>query len=549
MSQTIKIKRSTATAAPSSLAQGELAYSDNSDKLFIGSATDGTILTVGGKLYTDLFSIGADVTFSSGAGKIAIAPASGTLDIDAGTVDVSTQATEFSLIDNSATALTFTEGVNNYLTLDTTNGVERVILNKQVKIGDPDQSPNNAYTLPTQDGTVGQALITDGSGTVSFTTISTSLDIGGDSGTDTVSLVTDTLQFTGGEGIDTAITNNTVTIAGEDASDVNKGIASFDATDFTVTTGNVVVNATTLGTSTLNPGETTTTLAGLQQLDVDNIRVDGNTVSSTNTNGDITLSPDGEGVIQVPAGYKDRANFGSNSLVSKSYVDAVQQGLEVKDSVRVATTGNLSATYNNGAGTLTNSGALAALGIDGVSPLTVNDRVLVKDQSNGVQNGIYDVTTVGDGSTAWVLTRSADADEPAELTGGSFTFVEEGTDNSDNGYVFTHNGTPTFGTTDLSVSQFSGAGQVTAGAGLTKTGNTLEVNDDNITLEISSDAVRIKGITATDVGDILLGAASNAGYTRLVKPSAGTVTASDFLLSMDTSGNATWGNVLDGGTF
>lgn len=618
MSQTIKIKRSTATAAPSSLAQGELAYSDNSDKLFIGSATDGTILTVGGKLYTDLFSIGSDVTFSSGAGKIAIAPASGTLDIDAGTVDVSTQATEFSLIDNSATALTFTEGANNYLTLDTTNGVERVVLNKQVKIGDPDQSPNNEYTLPTQDGTVGQALITDGSGTVSFTTISTSLDIGGDSGTDTVSLVTDTLQFTGGEGIDTAITNNTVTITaedasdvnkgvasfnsthftvtagavaandititaedsstasatigegftftggegidttasgttititGEDASDVNKGVASFDATDFTVTTGNVVVNATTLGTSTLNPGETTTTLAGLQQLDVDNIRVDTNTISSTNTNGDITLSPNGEGVIQVPAGYKDRANFGSNSLVSKSYVDAVQQGLEVKDSVRVATTGNLSATYNNGAGTLTNSGALAALGIDGVSPLTVNDRVLVKDQSNGVQNGIYDVTTVGDGSTAWVLTRSADADEPAELTGGSFTFVEEGTDNSDNGYVFTHNGTPTFGTTDLTVSQFSGAGQVTAGAGLTKTANTIDLNDDNITLEISSDIVRIKGITATDVGDILLGAASNAGYTRLVKPSAGTVTASDFLLSMDTSGNATWGNVLDGGTF
>lgn len=549
MSQTIKIKRSTATAAPSSLAQGELAYSDNSDKLFIGSATDGTILTVGGKLYTDLFSIGSDVTFSSSAGKIAIAPASGTLDIDAGTVDVSTQATEFSLIDNSATALTFTEGANNYLTLDTTNGVERVVLNKQVKIGDPDQSPNNAYTLPTQDGTVGQALITDGSGTVSFTTISTSLDIGGDSGTDTVSLVTDTLQFTGGEGIDTAITNNTVTITGEDASDVNKGVASFDSTDFTVTTGNVVVNAITLGTSTLNPGETTNTLAGLQQLDVDNIRVDTNTISSTNTNGDITLSPDGEGVIQVPAGYKDRANFGSNSLVSKSYVDAVQQGLEVKDSVRVATTGNLSATYNNGAGTLTNSGALAALGLDGVSPLTVNDRVLVKDQSNGVQNGIYDVTTVGDGSTAWVLTRSADADEPAELTGGSFTFVEEGTDNSDNGYVFTHNGTPTFGTTDLTVSQFSGAGQVTAGAGLTKTANTIDLNDDNITLEISSDIVRIKGITATDVGDILLGAASNAGYTRLVKPSAGTVTASEFLLSMDTSGNATWGNVLDGGTF
>ena len=78
--------------------------------------------------------------------------------------------------------------------------------------------------------------------------------------------------------------------------------------------------------------------------------------------------------------------------------------------------------------------------------------------------------------------------------------------------------------------------------------NTLNVNDDNITLEISSDALRIKGISATAAGDLLIGAAANAGYTALAKPST-TATAYTYLLSMDSSGNARWADTLDGGTF
>ena len=83
---------------------------------------------------------------------------------------------------------------------------------------------------------------------------------------------------------------------------------------------------------------------------------------------------------------------------------------------------------------------------------------------------------------------------------------------------------------------------------MSKSGNTLNVNDDNITLEVNSDNLRIKGIAATAVGDLLIGAASNAGYTRLVKPS-GNATAHDYILSMNTSGSAQWSNTLDGGTF
>ena len=569
MAQTIKIKRSTTTAAPSALTAGELAYSDSSDKLFIGAPADNAVVAIGGKLYVDMLDHTSGILTADSAivvdsnskvnklltgvirinnttshidtssGDLTLNPASN-LVLTTGTVDLSGQATEFKLIDNSGTALTISEGSNNYITLDTTNSAERVKFSQQVEF-------SGAYTLPTADGTTGQALITDGSGAVAFTTISTELDIAGDSGTDTVSLISDTLTFTGGEGIDTAVTNNIVTISGEDASTTNKGVASFDSTDFKVSSGAVSVNTITLGSSSLNAGETTSTLAGLQQLDVDNIRVDTNTISTTNTNGNLILSPNGSGTVTVPSGYKDRAGFGATSLVSKEYVDAIKQALDVKESVTVATTANLSATYNNVGGTLTNSGSNAALQLDGIT-VSSADRVLVKDQSTAAENGIYVVTTVGDGSTAWVLTRAEDANLSAEMTGGVFTFVEQGTIGAENGYVFTHNGAPTLGTTALTVSQFSGAGQIVAGDALSKSGNRIDLNYDNITLEVDSDTVRIKGISATAVGDLLIGAASNAGYTRLVKPS-GNATASDYILSMNTSGVASWANTLDGGTF
>ena len=600
MAQTIKIKRSTSTSAPGSLVAGELAYSDASDKLFIGQPSDNAVTAIGGKLYVDMLDHTAGILTASSAiivdsnskvnklltgnirinnttnhidtssGDLTLNPASN-LVITTGTIDLTGQATEFKLTDNSGTAGTFATADHTYLTFDTTNSSELVKFGRQVEF-------SGAYTLPTADGTSGQALVTNGSGVVTFTDVAATLTVDGDSSTANVALLTDDLRIVGGEGIDTVVaksgTDVTLTIAGEDASASNKGvasfaasyftvtsgdvaiddatastkgIASFDSTDFTVSSGAVSVNATTLGSSTLNPGATTTSLAGLQQLDVDNVRVDTNTISTTNTNGDLVLSPNGTATVTVPSGYKNRTGFGANSLVSKEYVDAIKQALDVKDSVRLATTATLSANYNNAGGTLTNSGSNAALQLDGITVVAGN-RILVKDQSSAAENGIYVVTTVGDGSTAWVLTRADDANVSAEMTGGVFTFVEEGTVGADNGYVFTHNGAPTLGTTALTVSQFSGAGQIVAGDALSKTGNTLNVNDDNITVEVNSDALRIKGISATAVGDLLIGAASNAGYTRLVKPS-GNATASDYILSMNTSGVASWANTLDGGTF
>ena len=91
-----------------------------------------------------------------------------------------------------------------------------------------------------------------------------------------------------------------------------------------------------------------------------------------------------------------------------------------------------------------------------------------------------------------MLTRTPDADTAAELTGGTFFFAEEGTANADNGYVATHNGTPTFGSTSITFAQFSGAGQISAGNALTKTGNTLDVAVDDSSIEVNSDALRVK---------------------------------------------------------
>jgi len=618
MAQTIKIKRSTSAAAPASpLGAGELAYSFNSNKLFIGDGSNNDI--IGGQLYTDMLDHTAGTLTASSAiivdsnSKIdnllvdnlqlngnTVSSTSGNLVLSSatGSISLAGAATEVLIIDGSATAFTITEGTSNYLTFDTTNAAEKVVFNKQIEVG-LDGTPG--YTLPTADGTNGQALITDGSGAVSFTTISTILTVGADTGTnDNVSLISDTLTFTGGEGIDTAVTDNTITITGEDASTTNKGIASFntthftvssgavsakditltaedastaaatigegftfaageginttasgttltitgedatssnkgiasfDGTDFTVSSGAVTVNAVTLGSSSLNPGATTTDIAGLTSLAVDNLTLNGNEITSTDTNGDISLNPNGSGVIDVNNSRISNVTDPTQTqdAATKGYVDAVKQALDIKDSVRVATTANITIATDLNVGDT----------IDGVT-LADGDRVLVKDQSTGSQNGIY---TAGSSPA-----RATDANISAEVTSGMFCFIEEGTVNGDNGFVLTTNDTITLDTTALTFVQFSGAGQIIAGDALSKSGNTLNVNDDNITLEVNTDQLRIKGITATAVGDLLIGAATNGGYTRLVKPSS-SATTSTYLLSMDSSGNASWGDVIDGGSF
>lgn len=155
---------------------------------------------------------------------------------------------------------------------------------------------------------------------------------------------------------------------------------------------------------------------------------------------------------------------------NKKYVDASRTGLDAKESVRAATTANI-----------TLSGVQT---IDGVS-LVAGNRVLVKNQTAADENGIYVVVNGG----AW--TRATDADTDTEVTSGMFTFVEEGTVNKNTGWVLSTANPITVGTTALTFVQFSGAGVLTAGNGLNQTGTTLSVVGTANRIDVTSSGVNI----------------------------------------------------------
>ena len=323
--------------------------------------------------------------------------------------------------------------------------------------------------------------------------IATALSVAAESGTtDTVNLLTDTLTFAAGEGIDTAVTNNTITISGEDATSSNKGIASFNATDFTVTSGAVTVNAERVedivgnlilggtgidatytdgaGTLSIDIDSTVTTNSGTQTLT--------NKTLSTGISLSASLDANSNKVINLatPTSSTDAAN--------KAYVDSVSQGLDVKQSVRVSTTANIDL-----------STALEASDvIDGVT-LVAGNRVLVKHQSSGADNGIYVVQSSG------AAVRADDANISSEVTAGFFTFVEEGTLYGNTGWVLTTDNPITLGSTALTFTQFSGTGTFTAGSGLTLNGTEFSVDvtpaSGNATLINSGGAVEVK-VNTTD---------------------------------------------------
>jgi hypothetical protein len=180
---------------------------------------------------------------------------------------------------------------------------------------------------------------------------------------------------------------------------------------------------------------------------------------------------------------------------NKRYVDSAVVGIDWKPSVRLATTAPI--TLATG---LENGDTL-----DGVT-LATGDRVLVKNQTDATENGIYVVAASG------APARSSDADTAAEITASFAVFVEEGTVNTDSGWTLTNNGTITVGTSELSFTQFTGLGQITAGAGLTKTANTLDViGGDGIT--VNADSVVIDRTVVVTKYAATIGDGTNTSYT------------------------------------
>ena len=295
-------------------------------------------------------------------------------------------------------------------------------------------------------------------------------------------------------------------------------------------------NGNTVGIAYGGTGSTTGSITGSGALSF--------TAGGSNTN--INLVPNGTGTVDVasaritsvatPTQATDAAN--------KAYVDNSAAGLNVKNPVQAATTTALSVTYNNGTSgvgaTLTNAGTQTVITIDG-QVLEVGDRVLVKDQASSLQNGIYVVSNIGSVSTNWVMTRATDFDgnsNGGKVTANSFTFVEEGTQ-ANNGYTVQIAVDDVIqlvvGTDPIVWVQFSGAGEITAGAGLTKTGNTIDVIGTTNRILANADSIDISpnyvGQTSiTTLGTITTGTWNGAvigaayGGTGIANNAAYTIT-------------------------
>jgi len=196
---------------------------------------------------------------------------------------------------------------------------------------------------------------------------------------------------------------------------------------------------------------------------------------------------------------------------TKQYVDNITGGINFHAPCHVATTGNLSATYSNGVsgvGATLTATSVGALSIDSHTPV-VTDRVLVWQQTAGLENGIYTVTDAGSPTTPWILTRATDADNSplGELLNGDFTFIQQGATYGGFGFILNTTGTITVGVTAINYVQFNAAQVVTAGFGLQElTPNVLSVDTSVIA-------------TVASLGSYLTSATAAATYYPLTNPS------------------------------
>ncbi len=349
MATIIRIKRSTGTSAPGTLKTGELAYSagtgtsvNGGDRLYFGKGDDGSgnatsVVVIGGEYFGNLLDHAPGTLTASSAiitdasnkidnlkvdnidlngntisttntnGDLILSPnGSGSIDVDnskiinvstpqnpqdavnkayvdsavAGSNNLSISGdTGTDVVDLSTDTLSFTGGV----------GLTSVISNNNVRFF-IDSSGVVAGIYGSATAVPVLTINSQGQITVASTAaISTTLNLSGDATSGDVSLKDSSLTIFGGEGIDVSVINNQFTIAGELATTTNKGVASFDSATMTVTSGAVAVKAITIGNTSILPGSTSTTLSGLTQLTVDNIRLDGNSLQSTS--GALYLDP------------------------------------------------------------------------------------------------------------------------------------------------------------------------------------------------------------------------------------------------------------------
>lgn len=428
MANTIRIKRSTSTAAPTTLANAELAFSEQSSKLFYGVGTGGA-----GGSATTILAIGGPGAYT-------------TLDTTQTITGDKTLSGVISLTGTGASSAT---------------GVTQTVNDSSTRLA------TTAFVLGQANSTAG-TIAMNGAQAAGTSNLYARADHVHPSDTTKANLASPT--FTGTPAAPTAAVDTNTTQVATTAFVLGQASATTPA----------ALGSAAVGTST-------------RYARADHVHANATLSSVGTATADVSFGGFKITNLATPTADTDAA--------TKAYVDAARSGLDVKQSVRAASTATVTVTYNATAGTSARGQITAAPNtLDGVS-LAANDRILLKDQSTGAQNGIWVVTTLGTGANG-VWDRATDFDSDAEVTAGAFTFVAEGTANADSGWVLTSNDTITIGGasgTALVFAQFSGAGQITAGAGLTKTGNTLDVaSTGGGSLTIGADSINLtSGIIGT----------------------------------------------------
>jgi hypothetical protein len=351
------------------------------------------------------------------------------------------------------------------------------------------------------------------------------------------------------------LANSSVTINGNSVSLGGSTTVSASTTNsLTVSTGLQFDAGTTFNGSvarTISIDSTVVTLTGSQTLS--NKSISGSTNTLTNipnsalTNSSITLGTTSislGGTSLTPAGLTSvtvtQDPTQALQLATKQYVDAIASNVNYHAACNYATTVDLgSVTYNNGSSgvgaTITKTSPFATLAIDGANP-SVGQRILVKNETSGQYNGIYTVTSVGSGSTAWVLTRATDYDQTGvganEIAPGDTTFIISGTVNASTQWVQTTDFPIVVGTTPLTFVQIGGPGAYTAGTGLTLTGTQFSITNTTVTAGSYGSVTQVGTFTVNAQGQLT--AAGNSTVTPAVTSITGLGTSVATALAVNT---------------